>query len=60
MVTEQLKKKVHGEIKEHFVDDCEEINQATVLAEKCDKFEAVRKETKKWEPRSFTRNSFNK
>ena len=47
ILIEQQKKRLSGEIKEHFVKVWEELNQVAVLAEKCDKFEAVRKKIKK-------------
>ena len=60
MLTEQLKKRVPLDIREHYVDSWDELNDATSLAEKCDKFESVRKDQKRFERRTFGQNSFKK
>ena len=48
ILTEQLKKCVPAEIREHYIDVWEDIKDASVLAEKCDRFEAVRKDYRKF------------
>ena len=60
ILTEQVKKPDPFEIQEHYVDSWEEINIANVLAGKCDKFEAMRKDQRRFECRSFGRNSFKR
>ena len=60
LLVEQLKKRVPAEIREHYIDVWEDIKDAFLLAEKCDRFEAVRKDYRRFEPRNFGRNSFKK
>ena len=51
ILTEQFKKRVPAEIMEYYIDVWEDIKDASVLAEKCDRFEAMRKDYRKFEPK---------
>ncbi|GFV30370.1 CCHC-type domain-containing protein [Trichonephila clavipes] len=47
IITDQLKKRVQGEIREHFVDECAKFYEPSVLADKLDGYESVRSSVKK-------------
>ncbi|GFT20473.1 retrovirus-related Pol polyprotein from transposon opus [Trichonephila clavipes] len=47
IITDQLKKRVPGEIREHFVDECPKFYEPSVLADKLDGYENVRSSVKK-------------
>ncbi|GFS60079.1 retrovirus-related Pol polyprotein from transposon opus [Trichonephila clavipes] len=47
LITDQLKKRVPGEIREHFVDEWAKFYEPSVLADKLDDYESVRSSVKK-------------
>ncbi|GFW30654.1 retrovirus-related Pol polyprotein from transposon opus [Trichonephila clavipes] len=47
IITDQLKKRVPGEIREHFVDEWAKFYEPSVLADKLDGYESVRSSVKK-------------
>ncbi|GFU77878.1 retrovirus-related Pol polyprotein from transposon opus [Trichonephila clavipes] len=47
IITDQLKKRVPGEIREHFVDEWTKFYEPSVLADKLDGYESVRSSVKK-------------
>ncbi|GFW35849.1 retrovirus-related Pol polyprotein from transposon opus [Trichonephila clavipes] len=47
IITDQLKKRVPGEIREHFVDEWAKFYESSVLADKLDGYESVRSSVKK-------------
>ncbi|GFT17744.1 retrovirus-related Pol polyprotein from transposon 297 [Trichonephila clavipes] len=47
IITDQLKKRVPGEIREHFVDEWAKFYEPSVLADKLDGYESVRSRVKK-------------
>ncbi|GFT64064.1 retrovirus-related Pol polyprotein from transposon opus [Trichonephila clavipes] len=48
MVTDQLKKRVPGEIREHFVDEWTKFYEPSVLADKLDGYESVRSSSQRY------------
>ncbi|XP_035224031.1 uncharacterized protein LOC118196690 [Stegodyphus dumicola] len=55
MLTDQIKRRVNSEIREHFVDEWPSIISSAELVKKLDEYEAVRKSVKK--PTGFTKNT---
>ncbi|MDW0176561.1 MAG: RNase H-like domain-containing protein, partial [Nitrososphaeraceae archaeon] len=46
MVTDQVKRRVSGDVREHFIDDWPMICSSTELGEKLEKYEIIRQDTK--------------
>ena len=59
-MADQLKKRVSSDVRKHYGDIWDELNVANDLAKKGNKFEAVRKDHRKCEPRNFGRIQFKK
>ena len=47
-------------MREHFIDSWEDLNQVPKFAEKCHKFDAMRKEICQWDSKSSPRSYFKK
>ncbi|GFT52159.1 uncharacterized protein NPIL_71771 [Nephila pilipes] len=61
MLTEQLKKRAPMELVDHFIDSWDEFKEATILAEKLDHFETVKKvRRKQGSTETSDRNLFDK
>ncbi|GFT22193.1 retrovirus-related Pol polyprotein from transposon 412, partial [Nephila pilipes] len=61
MLTEQLKKRAPIELVDHFIDSWDEFKEATILAEKLDHFETVKKvRRKQGATKTSDRKSFDK
>ncbi|XP_035232613.1 bone morphogenetic protein 7-like [Stegodyphus dumicola] len=60
MLTEQIKRRVPLEIKEHYLDNWEEFKTASLLAEKYDKYEALRRDTRELEQKAGLKIPFEK
>ncbi|GFT88297.1 retrovirus-related Pol polyprotein from transposon 297, partial [Nephila pilipes] len=61
MLTEQLKKRAPIELVDHFIDSWDEFKEATILAEKLDHFETVKKvRRKQGVTKTSDRKSFDK
>ena len=60
MLTEQLKRRVPLEIREHYLDSWEDFKTASILAEKCDRYEALRRDSKRLEQKMGIKKPFEK
>jgi len=60
ILTEQVKKRVPPEIREHFLDSWEECREASELANKLDHYESVRRTFRKTENKPWERRPFEK